>query len=101
MKINIIKELRIINNIKQESIGKYLNYSQNRYSEIENKEKYDIDTYIKLTLLYDADIYYLKGITNKITHLTKETKEKIIKEYDLEKRHQKIKLEKIRYIHFK
>ena len=26
MKINVIKELRIINNIKQESIAKYLNY---------------------------------------------------------------------------
>ena len=101
MKINVIKELRIINNIKQESIAKYLNYSQNRYSEIENTLKYDIDIYMKLSLLYDVDIYYLKGFTNTITHLDKETKEKIIKEYNLEKRYQEIKLEKIRYIHFK
>ena len=101
MKINVIKELRIINDIKQETIGIYLNYSQNRYSEIENTLKYDIDIYIKLSLLYDVNIYYLKGITNTITHLSKDTKEKIIKEYNLEKRYQKIKLEKIRYIHFK
>ena len=100
MKINIIKELRIINNIKQESIAKYLNYSQNRYSEIENTLKYDIHIYIKLSLLYNVNIYYLKGITNTITHLDKETKGKIIKEYNLEKRYQEIKLEKIRYIHF-
>ena len=101
MKINVIKELRIINNIKQETISIYLNYSQNRYSEIENTLKYNIDIYIKLSLLYDVDIYYLKGITNTITHLSKDTKEKIIKEYNLEKRYQEIKLEKIRYIHFK
>lgn len=101
MKINVIKELRIINDIKQETIGIYLNYSQNRYSEIENTLKYDIDIYIKLSLLYDVNIYYLKGITNTITHLSKDTKEKIIKEYNLEKRYQEIKLEKIRYIHFK
>lgn len=101
MKINVIKELRIINDIKQETIDIYLNYSQNRYSEIENTLKYDIDIYIKLSLLYDVNIYYLKGITNTITHLSKDTKEKIIKEYNLEKRYQKIKLEKIRYIHFK
>ena len=101
MKINVIKELRIINDIKQETIGIYLNYSQNRYSEIENTLKYDIDIYIKLSLLYDVNIYYLKGITNTITHLSKDTKEKIIKEYNLEKRYQEIKLNKIRYIHFK
>lgn len=101
MKINVIKELRIINDIKQETIGIYLNYSQKRYSEIENTLKYDIDIYIKLSLLYDVNIYYLKGITNTITHLSKDTKEKIIKEYNLEKRYQEIKLEKIRYIHFK
>ena len=101
MKINVIKELRIIKDIKQETIGIYLNYSQNRYSEIENTLKYDIDIYIKLSLLYDVNIYYLKGITNTITHLSKDTKEKIIKEYNLEKRYQEIKLEKIRYIHFK
>ena len=101
MKINVIKELRIINDIKQETIDIYLNYSQNRYSEIENTLKYDIDIYIKLSLLYDVNIYYLKGITNTITHLSKDTKEKIIKEYNLEKRYQEIKLEKIRYIHFK
>ena len=101
MKINVIKELRIINDIKQETIGIYLNYSQNRYSEIENTLKYDIDIYIKLSLLYDVNIYYLKGITNTIAHLSKDTKEKIIKEYNLEKRYQEIKLEKIRYIHFK
>lgn len=92
MKINVIKELRIINNIKQETISIYLNYSQNRYSEIENTLKYNIDIYIKLSLLYDVDIYYLKGITNTITHLSKDTKEKIIKEYNLEKRYQEIKL---------
>ena len=92
MKINVIKELRIINDIKQETIGIYLNYSQNRYSEIENTLKYDIDIYIKLSLLYDVNIYYLKGITNTITHLSKDTKEKIIKEYNLEKRYQEIKL---------
>lgn len=74
MKINVIKELRIINDIKQETIGIYLNYSQNRYSEIENTLKYDIDIYIKLSLLYDVNIYYLKGITNTITHLSKDTK---------------------------
>ena len=101
MKINVIKELRIINDIKQETIGIYLNYSQNRYSEIENTLKYDIDIYIKLSLLYDVNIYYLKGITNTITHLDEDTKIKIIKEYNLEKRYQEIKLEKIRYIHFK
>ena len=56
---------------------------------------------MKLSLLYDVDIYYLKGITNTITHLNKDTKGKIIKEYNLEKRYQEIKLEKIRYIHFK
>ncbi len=99
MKINVIKELRIINNIKQESIAKYLNYSQNRYSEIENTLKYDIHIYIKLSFI-NVNIYYLKGITNAITHLDKETKGKIIKEYNLEKRYQEIKLEKIRYIHF-
>lgn len=101
MKTNIIKELRIINNIKQEAIAKYLNYSQNRYSEIENTYKYDINIYIKLSLLYDVNIYYLKGITNTITQLDEDTKIKIIKEYNLEKRYQEIKLEKIRYIHFK
>ena len=94
MKINVIKELRIINDIKQETIGIYLNYSQNRYSEIENTLKYDIDIYIKLSLLYDVNIYYLKGITNTITHLSKDTKEKIIKEYNLEKRYQEIKFRK-------
>ena len=56
IKIDVIKEFRIINNIKQESIAKYLNYSQNRYSEIENALKYNIDIYIKLSLLYN-DIY--------------------------------------------
>ena len=94
MKINVIKELRIINDIKQETIGIYLNYSQNRYSEIENTLKYDIDIYIKLSLLYDVNIYYLKGITNTIAHLSKDTKEKIIKEYNLEKRYQEIKFRK-------
>ena len=56
---------------------------------------------MKLSLLYDVDIYYLKVFTNIITHLSKDIKEKIIKEYNLEKRYQEIKLEKIRYIHFK
>lgn len=101
MKNKVIKELRIINNIKQETIAKYLNYSQNRYSELEKRNNYNIDIYIKLSLLYDVNIYYLRGITNSITHLDKEIKENIIKEYNLEKRYQEIKLEKIRYIHFK
>ena len=97
-KTYIIKELRIINDLTQKQIAKYLNYSQNRYSEIEKKESYNINTYIKLSLLYNVDIYYLIGISKEIKKLDKTTKKNIIKEYNLEKRYQEIKLNKIRYI---
>lgn len=81
--MNILRDLRIANNLKQYEIAKYLSYSKSSYGDFEKKGTTNIYVYIKLAYLYDVNIGYLLGITKNIVHLTEEEKKIIALKYNV------------------
>ncbi len=62
-----IRELREDKDIKQIEIAKYLNMSQNGYSQCETGvNKFSIDMLEKLAIFYGTSVDYLIGLTNEI-----------------------------------
>ena len=83
-KVNIIREMRIINHITQETMANYLHYTRIEYNRKERRNEYNLYIYLKLAILYNVNINYLLGISNKAKPLTKEEKENIINLYNIE-----------------
>lgn len=98
-KVNIIREMRIINHITQETMANYLHYARIEYNRKERRNEYNLYIYLKLAILYNVNINYLLGISNKAKPLTKEEKENIINLYNIEEIEVKIiKNNDIKYV---
>lgn len=98
-KVNIIREMRIINHITQETMANYLHYTRIEYNRKERRNEYNLYIYLKLAILYNVNINYLLGISNKAKPLTKEEKENIINLYNIEEIEVKIiKNNDIKYV---
>lgn len=82
-KVNIIREMRIINHITQETMANYLHYTRIEYNRKERSNEYNLYIYLKLAILYNVNINYLLGISKKANSLTKEEKNNIIKLYNI------------------
>ena len=83
-KVNIIRHMRITNQITQETMANYLHYTRIEYNRKERRNEYNLYIYLKLAILYNVNINYLLGISNKAKSLTKEEKENIINLYNIE-----------------
>lgn len=82
-KVNIIRNMRIINHITQETMANYLHYTRIEYNRKERKNEYNLYIYLKLAILYNVNISYLLGISNKAESLTRNEKDNIIKLYNI------------------
>lgn len=61
-----LKDLRIDNDIKQETIAKYLKTSQSYYAQYEQgKRQIPFDRIIELAEYYNVTIDYIAGFTDK------------------------------------
>ena len=98
-KVNIIRHMRITNQITQETMANYLHYTRIEYNRKERRNEYNLYIYLKLAILYNVNINYLLGISNKAKSLTKEEKENIINLYNIEENEVKIiKNNDIKYV---
>lgn len=98
-KVNIIREMRIINHITQETMANYLHYTRIEYNRKERSNEYNLYIYLKLAILYNVNINYQLGISNKAKPLTKEEKKNIINLYNIEEIEVKIiKNNDIKYV---
>ena len=53
---NIVRNMRIINNITQENMANYLHYTRIEYNRKERQNKYNLYIYLKLSILYNVNI---------------------------------------------
>ena len=61
-----IRSLREDHDYKQSTVAKYLNVSQNTYSQYEcGKIQYPVDILIQLSELYKTSVDYLLGLTDQ------------------------------------
>lgn len=61
-----IRDLRNDNDIKQETIAKYIGTTQSYYAQYENgKRQIPFDRIIKLAEFYNVTLDYIAGFTNK------------------------------------
>lgn len=61
-----IRDLREDNDIKQETVAKYLHVCQNTYSQYENGHRHiPTNLLIKLAIYYDTSTDYLLGLTDE------------------------------------
>ncbi len=68
----VLKNLRESNYYTQEYIAKILNVGQRTYCDYElGKTRIPIDSIIKLAMLYNVDLNYICGISNKKIHFLK------------------------------
>ena len=82
-KVNIIRNMRIINHITQETMANYLHYTRIEYNRKERQNEYNLYIYLKLSILYNINISYLLGISNNIIKLTQEERDNIIRLYNI------------------
>lgn len=80
---NIVRNMRIINNITQENMANYLHYTRIEYNRKERQNKYNLYIYLKLSILYNVNISYLLGISNINIPLTENEKANIMRLYNI------------------
>lgn len=74
-----IKEIREDNDIKQETIAKYLGVTQATYSRYENSERQiPLNLLINIANYYNTSLDYLVGITNEKNHTQEYGNKKIL-----------------------
>lgn len=83
--MNVLKELRYSNNLTQDDIAYFLDYSRSNYSNMERNNSYDIDTYVKLSYFYNINLYFLLNITKEKIKLNNKIKKDIKAKYNINK----------------
>ena len=83
--MNVLKELRCSNNLTQDDIVYFLDYSRSNYSNMERNNSYDIDTYVKLSYFYNINLYFLLDITKEKIKLNNKIKKDIKAKYNINK----------------
>lgn len=83
--MNVLKELRCSNNLTQDGVAYFLDYSRSNYSNMERNNSYDIDTYVKLSYFYNINLYFLLDITKEKIKLNNKIKKDIKAKYNINK----------------